>query len=83
MKRTGTALGLTLLILAVVLVATPAFAVRIKIATKTPENFKSARLVKQMTQEIEEEDRWERTVQGLLRWGQGERQRPSSQDEER
>ena len=54
MKRTGTALGLTLLILAVVWVATPAFAVRIKIATKTPENFKSAKLVKQMTQEIEE-----------------------------
>lgn len=55
MKRTGTALGLTLLILAVVWDATPAFAVRIKIATKTPENFKSARLVKQMTQEIKEE----------------------------
>jgi TRAP-type C4-dicarboxylate transport system substrate-binding protein len=54
MKRTGAALGRTLLILAVLLVTTPAFAVRIKIATKTPENFKSARLVKQMTQEIEE-----------------------------
>ena len=48
-------MGLTLLILAVVWDATPAFAVRIKIATKTPENFKSARLVKQMTQEIKEE----------------------------
>ena len=54
MKGTGTALGHILLILAVLSIANPAFAVRIKIATKTPENFKSARLVKQMTQEIEE-----------------------------
>lgn len=54
MKRTGSALGLTLLTLTVLLVTTPALAVRIKVATKTPENFKSARLVKQMTQEIEQ-----------------------------
>ncbi len=54
MKRTGAALGYTLLILAVVLVANPAFALRIKIATKTPENFKSARIVNEMTKEIEE-----------------------------
>ena len=54
MKRTGAVLSRILLILAVVSVANPAFAVRIKIATKTPENFKSARLVKQMTREIEE-----------------------------
>jgi TRAP-type C4-dicarboxylate transport system substrate-binding protein len=67
MKRTGAALGLTLLILAVVWVATPAFAVRIKIATKTPENFKSARLVKQMTQEIEEKT--DRNVQFKVYYG--------------
>jgi len=53
MKGT-TLLRRILLVLAVLFVANPAFAVRIKIATKTPENFKSARLVKQMTQEIEE-----------------------------
>ena len=53
MKGT-TLLRRILLVLVVLFVANPAFAVRIKIATKTPENFKSARLVKQMTQEIEE-----------------------------
>jgi TRAP-type C4-dicarboxylate transport system substrate-binding protein len=53
MKGT-TLLRRILLVLAVLFVANPAFAVRIKIATKTPENFRSARLVKQMTQAIEE-----------------------------
>jgi len=52
MKGTGAVLSRIFLILAVVFIANPALAVRIKIATKTPENFKSARLVKQMTQEI-------------------------------
>ena len=54
MKGTGAVLSRIFLILAVVSIANPALAVRIKIATKTPENFKSARLVKHMTREIEE-----------------------------
>ena len=54
MKGTGVVLGRTLVILAVVLVANPAFAVRIKLATKAPENFQSAKIVKQMAEEIEE-----------------------------
>ena len=53
MKRTGTASGCVLLVLAAVFTAHPAFAVRIKIATKAPENFKSSRIVKEMTEEIE------------------------------
>jgi len=44
----------TLLISAFVLAANPAFALRIKLATKAPENFKSARIVKEMAKEIEE-----------------------------
>lgn len=55
MKGTGVAAGCVLLILAVVLAAQPASAVRIKIATKAPENFKSARIVTRMTKEIEKE----------------------------
>ena len=51
MKGTGVAAGCVLLILAVVLAAQPASAVRIKIATKAPENFKSARIVTRMTKE--------------------------------
>ena len=54
MKGTGAVLCRTLVILAVVLIANPAFAVRIKLATKAPENFKSAKIVKQMAKEIEE-----------------------------
>ncbi len=54
MKRTITVLGPILLVLAAVFAADPALAVRIKIATKTPENFKSAKLVKEMAKEIEE-----------------------------
>jgi TRAP-type C4-dicarboxylate transport system substrate-binding protein len=53
MKRTESALGRILLALAVVCVAHPALAVRIKIATKAPENFKSSKIVKEMTEEIE------------------------------
>jgi TRAP-type C4-dicarboxylate transport system substrate-binding protein len=55
MNGTGTVLSRITVILAALLIASPAFAVRIKIATKAPENFKSAQLVKQMTKEIEEE----------------------------
>jgi TRAP-type C4-dicarboxylate transport system substrate-binding protein len=54
MKRTGATWVLTLLVFAFVLEANPAFALRIKLATKAPENFKSARIVKEMTKEIEE-----------------------------
>jgi TRAP-type C4-dicarboxylate transport system substrate-binding protein len=43
-----------LVLLAVLLAAGPAHAVRIKLATKAPENFKSARIVQQMAKEIEE-----------------------------
>jgi TRAP-type C4-dicarboxylate transport system substrate-binding protein len=42
-----------LLILATVLFAGPASALRIKLATKAPENFESARLVQEMAEEIE------------------------------
>ncbi len=54
MKRCMPLLGLKLILLAVVLTAEPALAVRVKIATRTPENFESARLVKEMAEEIEE-----------------------------
>jgi TRAP-type C4-dicarboxylate transport system substrate-binding protein len=54
MRRTGTAFLGTLLIVAFVLATNPAFALRIKLATKAPENFKSAKIVKKMTDEIEE-----------------------------
>ena len=54
MKRTGIELGRTLFIVAVLLAANPACALRVKLATQAPENFKSARIVKEMTKEIEE-----------------------------
>ena len=54
MRGTGAVLGRGLVILAVALTASPASAVRIKIATKAPENFASARIVQQMAKEIEE-----------------------------
>lgn len=44
----------TAAIAVVMLFSVPASAVRIKIATKAPENFKSAQIVKKMTKEIEE-----------------------------
>lgn len=53
MKRRATKLGCALLVLSALWIAQPAFAVRIKIATKAPENFKSSRIVKKMTEEIE------------------------------
>ncbi len=43
-----------LLMVAAIFIADPAFAVRIKLATKAPENFKSAKIVKEMTREIEQ-----------------------------
>jgi TRAP-type transport system periplasmic protein len=54
MRGIGAVLSRGLVVLAVVLAASPASAVRIKIATKAPENFESARIVQQMAKEIEE-----------------------------
>jgi TRAP-type C4-dicarboxylate transport system substrate-binding protein len=46
--------GFVLAILTTLWVANPAYAVRIKLATKAPENFKSAIIVQKMAKEIEE-----------------------------
>jgi TRAP-type C4-dicarboxylate transport system substrate-binding protein len=55
MKRNGVVLCGVFFLLAATLAADPALAVRIKLATKAPENFKSAGLVKKMAGEIEQE----------------------------
>ncbi len=54
MTRRKIALICMTIMTAMVLSANSAFAVRIKLATKSPENFKSARIVKKMAKEIEE-----------------------------
>jgi TRAP-type C4-dicarboxylate transport system substrate-binding protein len=54
MKRIGAASWGVLFVLAATLAADPALAVRIKLATKAPENFKSAGIVKKMAAEIEQ-----------------------------
>ena len=54
MDRLKISLIFTVVMIAVLFFSIPAFAVRIKIATKAPENFKSAKIVKKMTKEIEE-----------------------------
>lgn len=54
MKRLAVACLAVATALFVALPSQPAFAVRIKIATKAPENFESAQVVKEMTKEIEQ-----------------------------
>jgi len=51
-KRTST-LWVAALVLSLALPASPVFAVRIKIATKAPANFESAKIVTEMTEEIQ------------------------------
>ena len=57
MDRLKISLIFTVVIIAVLFFSIPVFAARIKIATKAPENFKSAKIVKKMTKEIEEKSR--------------------------
>ena len=54
MKTKRSVWGFVLAILTTLWVANPAYAVRIKLATKAPENFKSAIIVQKMAKEIEE-----------------------------
>ena len=54
MDRLKISLIFTAAMIALLFFSTPALAVRIKIATKAPANFKSAKIVKKMTKEIEE-----------------------------
>jgi len=51
-KSTRILLGCLTLLVGLAWLASPAFAVRIKLATKAPENFASSKIVKQMTEEI-------------------------------
>jgi TRAP-type C4-dicarboxylate transport system substrate-binding protein len=44
----------SVVMVAVLLSSNPAFAVRIKIATKAPENFQSSKIINKMFREIEE-----------------------------
>jgi TRAP-type C4-dicarboxylate transport system substrate-binding protein len=53
MDRLKLSLIFTVAMIAVLFFSIPVFAVRIKIATKAPENFKSAKIVKKMMREIE------------------------------
>ena len=54
MERLRILLICSVVIVAVLLFSNPASAVRIKIATKAPENFKSAKILKKMFREIKE-----------------------------
>ena len=54
MDRLKISLIFTVAMIALLLSSTPLLAVRIKIATKAPANFKSAKIVKRMTEEIKE-----------------------------
>ncbi len=54
MDRLKISLIFTAAMIAVLFFSIPVSAVRIKIATKAPANFKSAKIVKKMTREIEE-----------------------------